>query len=149
MANHADVITTILKRRYEKMSDTDQMVLQLALSDMALDEVVCLISTYSSAADLVNHCQLTNNQLGFWDLHDIQTGPMLRWKTYCMEVEQRILGKDDNDNQVNTQNTVFGNCRKCGSKRLVVRTKQLRRADEGATELRTCHDCGHTSRVNS
>ena len=27
--------------------------------------------------------------------------------------------------------------------------RQLRRADEGATELRTCRDCGHTSRTNS
>lgn len=41
------------------------------------------------------------------------------------------------------------NCRRCQSDRIAVRSKQLRSADEGATEIRTCLSCGAVSTVNS
>ena len=144
---NGELLARIVHNRYPTIDASLTHQIQLALSPMKMDEVVCLVSTYVDAVELLSHCQHTNNQFGFWHIDAVQTGPMRRWAAYCREVEHRLLGSDND--AADTQTTVFGNCRKCGSNRLEVRTKQLRRADEGATELRTCHDCGHTSRVNS
>jgi DNA-directed RNA polymerase subunit M/transcription elongation factor TFIIS len=34
-------------------------------------------------------------------------------------------------------------CKKCGSKRLKIKIRQIRRGDEGPTEFATCADCGY------
>lgn len=52
-----------------------------------------------------------------------------QWEAYCMNVERHVRGDDLCQN---TQ-TIFGVCRRCGSNRLLVTTRQLRRADEGMT----------------
>lgn len=76
-----------------------------------------------------------------------------RWDAYAQGVRRRLAEEDDAGadapQQQQQQQRVFGVCVRCGSHRLIVTTRQLRRADEGATELRNCRDCGHTSRVNS
>lgn len=40
-------------------------------------------------------------------------------------------------------------CRRCGSRAVTVTTVQVRSADEGMTEVRTCRDCGNVSRINA
>ena len=73
-----------------------------------------------------------------------------RWELYCADVERRQRGMDADDAAaLRHQAAVFGTCRRCGSARLLVTTQQLRRADEGSTEIRLCRDCGHVSRINS
>ena len=47
-----------------------------------------------------------------------------------------------------TGNGVFA-CRRCGSKAVTVKTVQVRSADEGMTEMRTCRDCGKVTRINA
>lgn len=69
-----------------------------------------------------------------------------QWQQYCQQVERSIRG-DGEDSDI--QASVFGACRRCGSRRLLVTTRQLRRADEGMTELRQCRTCGHVTKVNS
>lgn len=49
------------------------------------------------------------------------------WRDYCTQVERSVRG----DDETSTIPTVFGVCRRCGSTRLSVTTRQLRRADEG------------------
>jgi DNA-directed RNA polymerase subunit M/transcription elongation factor TFIIS len=137
----------IVHTRYPTIDEGTTNRVHQALSHMKTDEVICLLTMYANVEDLLLYCQQSHNQFDFWNVDAIRTGPVRRWVVYCTEVERRLMGGDDDTDD--TQNTVFGSCRKCGSKRLEVRTKQLRRADEGATELRTCHNCGHTSRVNS
>lgn len=61
---------------------------------------------------------------------------------YCASLEQQL-------NPTNLDSTIATKCRKCKSTRVFVTTKQLRRADEGATEIRSCQDCGYTTRLNS
>ena len=70
---------------------------------------------------------------------------MRLWNEYCGAVEQRLLGL----NNTAVDRSVFGVCRRCGSARLLVTTRQLRRADEGMTEIRRCLACGHITKVNS
>lgn len=81
-----------------------------------------------------------------------------RWEAFCAAAERCVRGDDPNDpvavaaaeaSAATQRAGIFGRCRRCGSKRLLVTTKQLRRADEGMTELRQCQDCGHVSRSNS
>ena len=85
------------------------------------------------------------------------TASIERWDAYKEHVRRFVNGDEDDDIV-----TVFGVCVRCGSSRLVITNKQLQswvplfywesmpcRADEGMTELRTCRDCGHTSRTNS
>lgn len=117
-----------------------------ALQTMDRDEAVCVVSLFPTPDALFAHCQKHSNRLAFWDLECIVAGPGGRWSQYCMYVERQVRGDDD---EAHTHASVFGNCRRCGSARLTVRTRQLRRADEGATELRTCRDCGHVTRINS
>ena len=45
-------------------------------------------------------------------------------------------------------NCVF-KCRRCRSSRVTVTTMQVRSADEGMTEFRSCKDCGHVGRINA
>ena len=66
-----------------------------------------------------------------------------RWEQYTERVRAEA------EDEPATRQRAFGACVRCGSHRLLVTTRQLRRADEGATELRSCRDCGHTSRINS
>jgi DNA-directed RNA polymerase subunit M/transcription elongation factor TFIIS len=47
-----------------------------------------------------------------------------------------------------TGNGVF-RCRRCGSGAVTVTTVQVRSADEGMTELRTCRECGKVTRINA
>lgn len=49
------------------------------------------------------------------------------WVNYRDRVERSIRGEDEH----HTVHTVFGVCRRCSSSRLLVTTRQLRRADEG------------------
>jgi DNA-directed RNA polymerase subunit N (RpoN/RPB10) len=83
----------------------------------------------------------------------------IQWNDYCQQVERSIRGDDE---EPATEVSVFGVCRRCGSRRLLVTTRQLRRADEGMsrgimrfmmllrmTELRQCRECGHVTKINS
>lgn len=63
-----------------------------------------------------------------------------RWDAFCAAAERSVRGDDPNDpvaaaaaeaSAATQRSGVFGRCRRCGSKRLLVTTKQLRRADEG------------------
>jgi hypothetical protein len=66
----------------------------------------------------------------------VRTDSGARWDAYCAEVERNVRG--DGADAAATAGTVFGACRRCGSPRLLVTTRQLRRADEGMTrEQRT------------
>lgn len=47
-----------------------------------------------------------------------------------------------------TGNRIF-RCRRCRGSRVTVTTVQIRSADEGMTEFRTCKDCGHVGRINA
>jgi DNA-directed RNA polymerase subunit M/transcription elongation factor TFIIS len=120
--------------------------LRSALQTMDRDEAICVVGLFPTPEALFAHCQQHSNRLAFWDLDCIRAGPGRRWLQYSAYVERQVRGDDD---EANAQASVFGNCRRCGSARVTVRTRQLRRADEGATELRTCRDCGHVTRVNS
>ena len=142
---HASLVMDVLELRYGKTCAA-LPELQSALLTVGRTELVCMLSAFPSADALLNHCRQHGNRFSFWNLEAIQQGPIQRWAEYCAYVERHIQGKDVEEV---IQTSVFGNCRKCGSARLTVRTKQLRRADEGATELRTCRDCGYTTRVNS
>ena len=79
---------------------------------------------------------------GGWPLLE-DGGPRTRWDAYCAAVAA------DLERQGAAAGTVFGSCRRCGSTRLSVVNRQTRRADEGMTEIRTCQDCGHATRVNA
>ena len=93
-----------------------------------------------------------------------------RWRRHCERMEE-IVRADPPPSQA-AGLRVFGRCPRCRGARIDVITKQLRRtrrgspwlgwgggggeggnpsgcADEGMTEIRTCKDCGHTTRVNS
>ena len=79
-------------------------------------------------------------------LEDLFSASWRRWETFCDQAERRERGLDV---EAGRHMSVFGTCRRCGSTRLLVTTQQLRRGDEGMTELRHCRDCGHMSRINS
>jgi len=66
---------------------------------------------------------------------------------YCSSLEQQ-LNPPTLESIVDTAQSTT-RCRKCQSTRVFVTTKQLRRADEGATEIRSCQECGYTTRLNS
>lgn len=66
-----------------------------------------------------------------------------RWNAYAADVERRIMSPPRDHRHKTIP------CARCGSHRVTIMTKQLRRADEGATELRHCRECGHTARTNS
>lgn len=76
-----------------------------------------------------------------------------RWAAFCAAAEQAVLRPDAADAMDDAPPMpsagVFGRCRRCRSARLIVSTRQLRRSDEGATEIRQCRDCGHVTTVNS
>jgi DNA-directed RNA polymerase subunit M/transcription elongation factor TFIIS len=141
----ASLVMDVLELRYGKSCDTLDEV-RSVLRHMGQTELVCILSAFPTANALLTHFHQNGNQFSFWNLDAIQHGPIQRWSDYCVYVERHVQGTD---NEEVIQTSVFGTCRKCGSSRLTVRTKQLRRADEGATELRTCRDCGYTSRINS
>ncbi len=51
-----------------------------------------------------------------------------RWNEFCREVERRVRGEDAEDAAAQRFRTsVFGRCRRCGSERISVTTRQLRR----------------------
>jgi hypothetical protein len=64
-------------------------------------------------------------------LVDLPTGPYAEsiqaWDAYC----EHVRGTVEGDTTALPQSTVFGTCGRCGSSRLLVTNKQLRRADEG------------------
>jgi hypothetical protein len=59
----------------------------------------------------------------------------------------------DDSEQVSALSELMTNsvytCRKCGSKRVKVTTRQTRSADEGMTEFICCVDCGFVRKTNS
>ena len=77
----------------------------------------------------------------------VQAASEARWGAFCREAERRVHG-DTGDAQ-RFRMAIFGRCRRCGSERINVTTRQLRRADEGATEIHICRQCGHTRHINS
>ena len=89
-----------------------------------------------------------------WAVRNAEWGPVRaaaeeRWAAFCAETERRVRGTEGDDEAQRLRTAIFGGCRRCGSERLQVTTRQLRRADEGATELHTCRQCGYTRRINS
>jgi DNA-directed RNA polymerase subunit M/transcription elongation factor TFIIS len=109
----------------------------------------CLfLGRFGTAEALCRHRDVENP-----DLDEVVLYPdsVQRWEAYCSAVERRILGTEDDANGATDGSgvSVFGTCRRCGSSRLLVTTRQLRRADEGMTEIRQCKACGHVTKVNS
>ena len=75
--------------------------------------------------------------------YSLYTGAV-EWDQYCTSLEEQIRGTGGDQPP-----SIFGVCRRCGSSRLLVTTRQLRRADEGMTEIRICKNCGHVTKINS
>ena len=117
-------------------------LLDNALRDASAETVVFLASYFPDLPALVAHLR-TGAPAVETHLPTFQDGPVRAWREYCVRLDARLRG--------DTEGTegAFGMCRRCGSRRLLVRTQQLRRADEGMTEIRTCLDCGAVSRTNS
>lgn len=67
-------------------------------------------------------------------------GPVRRWKDYCHRVERQLRGTDEDATA--RSSAAFGVCRRCGSARLVVTTRQLRRP--GHRINRRCPACAPT-----
>ena len=59
----------------------------------------------------------------YQDLDAVRDGSVRRWTEYCDEVERHIRGDEAGDA---AGPSVFGVCRRCGSARLFVTTRQLR-----------------------
>jgi DNA-directed RNA polymerase subunit M/transcription elongation factor TFIIS len=94
--------------------------------------------------DFLTHLRSVGGSIDGQRLPGVFSVAIHEWDQYCAYVETQIQG---NDGDYNT--SVFGVCRRCGSSRLFVTTRQLRRADEGMTEIRLCKNCGHVTKVNS
>lgn len=69
------------------------------------------------------------------------------WEAYCRWLEDHLVAHEGPANKGHAV-SVFERCRRCRSDRLFVTTRQIRRADEAATEFRICEACGHTTRHN-
>ena len=64
-----------------------------------------------------------------WDyrrLGPIRAGAVQRWEHYCEGVERRLRGDDNDAAAAAAGTTIFGTCRRCGSTRLLVTSRQLR-----------------------
>lgn len=110
------------------------------------DTLAFLVSYFPTRESLRIHVESTPSVDDLWLIPEAHASGVQPWETYCLQVERNLCQADDN---TNNRQSIFGMCRRCGSARLLVTTRQLRRADEGMTEIRRCKDCGHISKVNS
>ena len=114
-----------------------------------LQELLLCASCFQQYDDFSNHIHHHRGDLSCLLLPGLFHTHTMRWREYGDSVERSVRG----DAQVTAffvmlsrvtdedllQPSVFGVCRRCGSTRLLVTTRQLRRADEGMTGM-VSHD---------
>jgi hypothetical protein len=105
--------------------------LEAALCNEPAEVALFLASYFPSAADLLAHLEGAGSARET-DLPAFRDGPQRRWREYCQSVDRRL--RDEGEDTPCT--TAFGICRRCGSPRVLVTTRQLRRARRAAAFAR-------------
>ena len=98
------------------------------VQDVGLQDLMACASFFPSCADFVAHLRRVGGKLDCLCLPGPFATHANSWDHYCTAVELQIRGEEGP-----RASSVFGVCRRCGSARLFVTTRQLRRADEGMT----------------
>ena len=108
---------------------------------MGLQELMACASFFPCCAEFVVHLRRVGGSLDCRCLPGPFATHTNSWDQYCTAVELQIRREEGP-----RASSVFGLCRRCGSARLFVTTRQLRRADEGMTAS-VLHGVAHVTPV--
>ena len=108
---------------------------------VGLQDLMACASFFSCCTEFVDHLRRVGGTLDCCCLPGLFATHTNSWDQYCTTVELQIRGEEGP-----RASSVFGLCRRCGSARLFVTTRQLRRADEGMTAS-VLHGVAHVTPV--
>lgn len=109
-----------------------------SVRDVSAPSLAVLCTYFRSPSALCAYLRTRTAEGGEEDpvfgLPAIQSGAAARWRTYCAEVERTLRSGGRGEGGQGDEaalRSVFGTCRRCGSSRLLVTTRQLRRTVRG------------------